>query len=188
MGATRKSGTFANIYYTNVRYHDVRSEPQREKTYLLTCAPNEDSNQPMNPHIPIWVFLLLLLLLFLCVCVFFCFVFFLFVAFFFFFFFFFFCFFVRVMKLCILGYPNCVCWRFWTDCANAQADLNLQWAQISVCWPCGSYHLSQRTKPTIRLVRPAKTQISLRIRAVWSESSLIACAFHCLQAIQRGIN
>ena len=29
-------------------------------------------------------------------------------------------------------------------------------------------HLSQRmTKPTIRLMRPAKTQISLRIRAVW---------------------
>ena len=35
--------------------------------------------------------------------------------------------------------------------------------------------VSQRTiKPTIRLVRPAKTQIRLRIRAVWSESSLIA--------------
>ena len=31
------------------------------------------------------------------------------------------------------------------------------------------YHLSQRTtKPTIRLVRPARTQISLRIREVWS--------------------
>ena len=40
----------------------------------------------------------------------------------------------------------------------------------------------------MRLVRPAKTQISLRIRAVWSESSLIACAFNSLQAIQRGIN
>ena len=34
--------------------------------------------------------------------------------------------------------------------------------------------MSQRTrKSTIRLVRPAKTQISLRIRAVWSESSLL---------------
>ena len=32
------------------------------------------------------------------------------------------------------------------------------------------------TKPTIRLVRPAKTQISLRKCAGWSESSLIACA------------
>ena len=30
-------------------------------------------------------------------------------------------------------------------------------------------HLSQRTtKPTIRLVRPAKSQISLHVRAVWS--------------------
>ena len=32
-------------------------------------------------------------------------------------------------------------------------------------------------KPTIRLMRPAKT-----------ESSLIACAFDSLQAIQRGVN
>ena len=42
------------------------------------------------------------------------------------------------------------------------------------------------TKPTIRLVRPAKAQISLRIRAFWS--LLIACTFYSLQAIQRGIN
>ena len=42
-------------------------------------------------------------------------------------------------------------------------------------------------KPTIRLERPAKTQISLRIRAVWSESSLIEDAFYNLQVIQRGI-
>ena len=49
--------------------------------------------------------------------------------------------------------------------------------------------MSQRTtKPTIRLVRPAKTQISLRIRAVWSESSPIACAFYNLRAIQKGMN
>ena len=49
--------------------------------------------------------------------------------------------------------------------------------------------MSQRmTKPSIRLVRPAKTDISLRIRAVWSESSLITFAFYNLQAIQRGIN
>ena len=44
--------------------------------------------------------------------------------------------------------------------------------------------MNQRTtKPSLILVRPAKTQISLRIRAVWSESSLIACAFYSLQAI-----
>ena len=46
--------------------------------------------------------------------------------------------------------------------------------------------MSQRTtKLTVRLVRPAKTQISLRIHTVWSESSLIACAFNSLQIIQR---
>ena len=51
------------------------------------------------------------------------------------------------------------------------------------------YNLSpRRTKPTIILVRPSKTQISLRIRAVWSESSLIACAFYSSKAIQIGMN
>ena len=44
------------------------------------------------------------------------------------------------------------------------------------------------TKPTIWLMQPARTPLSLRIRAVWSESSLIACAPYSLQAIQRGIN
>ena len=47
-------------------------------------------------------------------------------------------------------------------------------------------YMSQRTtKPTLRLVRPAKTQISLRIRTVWSESSLIACAFYSPQVIKK---
>ena len=34
-------------------------------------------------------------------------------------------------KLCILGYPKCAQRRFWSDCANAQSDLNLRWAHIS---------------------------------------------------------
>ena len=50
-------------------------------------------------------------------------------------------------------------------------------------------YLSHRTtKSTIRLVRPAMTQLSLRIRAVWSEPLQIAHAFYRLQTIQRGIN
>ena len=49
--------------------------------------------------------------------------------------------------------------------------------------------LSKRTtKPTKQLVRPAKTQISLRIHAVWSELSLIASAFYSLQAIHTVMN
>ena len=50
-------------------------------------------------------------------------------------------------------------------------------------------YLSQRTtKPTIRLVQPPKTQISLHIGAVWSEYSLITFAFFSLWTIQRRIN
>ena len=50
--------------------------------------------------------------------------------------------------------------------------------------------MSQCTKkPTISLVRPAKTQISLhKVCAVWSESLLIVCVFYSLLAIQRRIN
>ena len=38
-----------------------------------------------------------------------------------------------MQKHCILGYPKCAQWRFWSDCANAQSDLNLRWANISGC-------------------------------------------------------
>ena len=38
---------------------------------------------------------------------------------------------LRMKKLCILGYPKCAQWRFWSDCAKAQADLNLRWAHMS---------------------------------------------------------
>ena len=30
-------------------------------------------------------------------------------------------------------------WRFWSDCANAQTDLNLRWAHMSVFWRRGSF-------------------------------------------------
>ena len=36
-------------------------------------------------------------------------------------------------------------------------------------------------KPTIRLVRPANIPMNLRIRAVWSDYLLIACAFYIVQ-------
>ena len=32
------------------RYATDFHQDQREKTYLLKCAPNEDSNQPAHPH------------------------------------------------------------------------------------------------------------------------------------------
>ena len=73
-----------------------------------------------------------------------------------------------------------------------EARVDVLWLRLHCCVRLiciyRSY-VSQRTKnPTIRLVRPAKTQTSLRIHAVWSESSLIAWAFYSLRAIQRGKN
>ena len=37
----------------------------------------------------------------------------------------------HMKKLYILGHPKCVQWRFWSDCAYAQADLNLRCAHMS---------------------------------------------------------
>ena len=38
---------------------------------------------------------------------------------------------IRVKKLCIIGYPECAQWKFWSDCANALADPKRRWAQKS---------------------------------------------------------
>ena len=38
---------------------------------------------------------------------------------------------VRLWKLCLIANQKCTQWRFWSDCANAQSDLNLRWAHMS---------------------------------------------------------
>ena len=92
---------------------------------------------------------------------------------------------------CVLGYPKCAQWRFWSNWANAQADLDLHWARMTEdaffdvasnqdlfsLWAQSlkkKTQLSQRTtKPTIRPVWPAKTQISRYIHPVWQGFSFI---------------
>ena len=37
----------------------------------------------------------------------------------------------RMKKLCNSGLPKCAQWRFWSDCANAQSDLNIRWVIMS---------------------------------------------------------
>ena len=106
-------------------------------------------------------------------------------------------------------------WRPWSDCADlglrchicpetqfciartilynekamAYEALNMRSINIIIFLGSPRKHMTQgTTKPTIRLVWPAKAQISLCIHAVWSESSLIACAFYSLWAVQRRMN
>ena len=67
---------------------------QWDATYLLTCVPNLDSNQPAHSRCLIRVFV------------------------------------VCMKKLCILVCLKCAQWRFWSDCTNAQADLNPCWAHM----------------------------------------------------------
>ena len=38
---------------------------------------------------------------------------------------------VCMMKICILAYPKCAQWRFWSNWATVQAGLNLHWMHIS---------------------------------------------------------
>ena len=84
-----------HIIYQLLKLVQSANEPQHEKTYRLTCASNENSNQPALPRSLIRVFV------------------------------------VRMKTVCILSYPKCVYWRFWSDCANAQDDLNVRSAHMS---------------------------------------------------------
>ena len=43
---------------------------------------------------------------------------------------------ISMKKLCILGYPYCTLWRFWSDCKNVLTDLNLCWAHM----PKGTFY------------------------------------------------
>ena len=38
---------------------------------------------------------------------------------------------VRMKNFCIIGFPKCAMWRFWSDYANEQADLNHHRAHMS---------------------------------------------------------
>ena len=43
---------------------------------------------------------------------------------------------VRMKKARVLSYPLSAQRRLWSDWADAQADLSLRWAHMSVCWVC----------------------------------------------------
>ena len=68
--------------------------------------------------------------------------------------------------------------------------LLVSWCAIIYDYSCSRASIliePAHDKHSIILLRPAKTQISLRFRASY-QSSLIACAFYILQVLQRGIN
>ena len=69
---------------------------------------------------------------------------------------------VCMTKLCIHCYLKCAQWRFWSDCANAQSDLNLRWA-----------HMSEGTFSEIatQILIEDWQNVPCHIRTVWSESA-----------------
>ena len=89
---------------------------------------------------------------------------------------------VRMKDSWVLNYPLFAQQRLWLVLVDAQADLSLRWVLMSFCWFCRTaakigyllyVNMSRlMTKRTKWHVRPAKTQISLGIRPVWSEPLL----------------
>ena len=80
--------------YVLVYKESIRS-PRAWESYLLTCAPNEDSNQLAHPHSLIRVFV------------------------------------EEILHPWLQVYKKYAKRRFWSDCANAQADLNFRQAHVS---------------------------------------------------------
>ena len=96
---------------------------------------------------------------------------------------------VRLMKIQINLHLRTV----WSDLQSDQMHLNAHFGQprmqpFFLRTTKTPWFQSEPYKPTTGHVRPAKTQISLRISAGWSESALIAYAFYSLRAFLRGIN
>ena len=139
-------------------------EPPHDKTNKVACAPSEDSDQTGHAPSVIRDFA------------------------------------VRLKKAGILSYPLSAQRRLWSDWADSQADLSLRWAHSHFVGFVMRRLISERLlgnqesqtiiiayllclsitnepphdKTSKVAVRPAKTQISLGIRPVWSESSLCA--------------
>ena len=128
-------------------------EPAHDKTNKMTCAPSKDSDQPWHLPSLIRVFA------------------------------------VHLKKHWVISYPLSTQRMLWSEWVDAQADLSLRWTHRSFCWFCHAaahiekdgkssqnYHQMSHlmTKPTKWHAHSAKTQISLGICPVWSESSLSA--------------
>ena len=82
-----------------------QNEPPHDKTNKMTCAPNEDSDQPGHPPSLIRVFA------------------------------------ARMKEFWVLSYILSRQRRFWSDWADAQADLSLCWAHRTFCWFCHESNL-----------------------------------------------
>ena len=77
------------VYTWKYNLDIILLQPQREKTYFLTCAYNEDCSIWSESWLSAWR---------------------------------------TFASLAIKIAPQ---WRFWSDCANAQAGLNLRWTHMS---------------------------------------------------------
>ena len=84
-----------------------------------------------------------------------------------------------IRELCILGYLKWAQWRFWSDSANALADLNLRWVHMSegtfstivVSGPSNQSLLSHEVilYPWLSKMYPVKIPIRLCECAGWSD-------------------
>ena len=91
---------------------------------------------------------------------------------------------VHMKKLCTLGYPKCTQWRFWSDCTNAQADLNLHWAHMTegTLSDIAAFFYSTGNIP-IRWILKMKLKITVdtdqkQQNVIWSGSTMFTTWMH----------
>ena len=70
---------------------------------------------------------------------------------------------LRDKKLCIISYPNCAQWRFWSACANAQIVLNLRWAHI----PESAFSDVAAEVLSVEIIRRIVGLTSPKLRGCW---------------------
>ena len=88
---------------------------------------------------------------------------------------------VQMTKLGILGYPQCSQWRFWPDCANAQANLSLFLAHVrGYAFQCYTSNGPRHPKTCLRayvdsecLDQPAHPHSLIRIFTVRNQNNWI---------------
>ena len=71
---------------------------------------------------------------------------------------------VRLKKAWVLGYPLSAQRRFWSDWADAQADLSLRWAYMPFCWFCHDAAHLKRTRRLMYSVNEINATFGLKVQ------------------------
>ena len=75
---------------------------------------------------------------------------------------------VRMERLYTLDYSKCAQWRFWSDCVNLQADLNLRLSHLFECtFSEVASHMSKGLRTKIHIAVESKYLTCLYLWPLW---------------------